>query len=61
MSFLFSKQEVFCQGCGGKFETIFRTYGGKVCSQECFEIIEWKKTLSILGKEYYPNPKWAKN
>jgi len=54
---LFSKQEVFCQGCGGEFETTFHEYGGKVCSQECFDVIQRKKAFSILGKEYYPKEK----
>lgn len=54
---LFSKQTVYCQGCGKEFETTFSSYGGKVCGRECHELVEWKKTLSILGKEYYPDPR----
>lgn len=53
---LFSKQEVYCQGCGKKFETTFSMYGGKACGYPCFKEIEWKKVLSIMGKEYYPDP-----
>jgi len=54
---MFSKQKVFCNGCGKEFETTFGSYGGHVCSKKCFDIIERKRTLSILNKEYYPDPK----
>jgi len=49
---LFSEQEVFCNGCGRPFPTTFHVYGGTVCSHECYELVEWKKTTSMLGKEF---------
>ena len=54
---IFSEQEVYCQGCGKKFKTNFQKFGGRVCSMECSQELGWKRTLSILGKEYYPDPK----
>jgi len=54
---MFTKQKVFCNNCGKEFEANFQSYKGIVCSKECFEDLDWKKTLSILGKEYYPRSK----
>ncbi len=51
---LFSKQKVFCMACGKEHETTFFVYGGEVCSDKCSKEIQWRKTLSILGKEYFP-------
>lgn len=50
----FSEQTVFCQGCGNPFKTAFQKYGGRVCSAPCFDILEKKKTRSIIGKEENP-------
>lgn len=52
---LYSKQKVFCQACGKEFETTFQSWDGRVCCKECFKELEWRKILSILGKQYYPN------
>lgn len=52
----FSKQKVFCQACGKEFETDFLTFKGMVCGLSCFKELEWRKVLSILRKEYYPDP-----
>jgi len=49
-----SEQKVFCQACGREFLTRFKGYDGRVCSRECGEELEWRRTLSILGREYYP-------
>lgn len=57
---MFSKQEVYCISCGKKFETNFQIYHGIVCGYPCFKELEWKKTLSILGKEYYQDPDYYK-
>jgi hypothetical protein len=35
---------------GGQF------LGYKVCSVGCVREIRWRDTLSILNKEYYPDP-----
>ena len=58
---MFSKQKVFCNGCGKEFETTFGSYGGHVCSRKCYDDMEWKRTLSILGKEYYPKTRKENN
>ena len=51
---LFSNQQVHCNVCGKPFETQFRLYDGRFCSQECCDEYNWRKTLSIMGKAYYP-------
>lgn len=35
------------------FVTINAAYGAQFCGNGCYEEFEWRKTLSILGKEYY--------
>lgn len=54
---IYTKQKVFCQTCGKQFETTFQSFGGEVCGRNCFEELQWRKILSNLGKEYYPDPK----
>ena len=55
---LFSKQLVYCHNCGVEFKTNFNGDGGygngECCCRDCAEELKWKKTLSILGKEYHP-------
>ncbi len=36
--------------------TNFQFYKGTVCSEECGKEMQWKETLYIMGKEYYPQP-----
>lgn len=48
---------VFCNACGTEISTDFQHFGGKVCSMECFREFQWRKTLSMLGIEYYPDPR----
>lgn len=58
---LYSKQKLFCNCCGIE---MFVEYHGikimgskfKVCSRVCLREISWRETLSIMGKEYYPDP-----
>lgn len=58
----YSKQKFFCNCCGkemfvpcmGMMGSKF--LGWKVCSTECVREIRWKETLSIMNKEYYPDP-----
>lgn len=57
---MFSKQKVFCNACGKEFETTFGFYGGNVCSSNCYDEIKWKKILSLLDKEYRPDPQKEK-
>ena len=54
---LFSKQKVFCQICGEEMETNFQSWKGRVCGRKCGKELEWRRTLSIMGKEYYPDPR----
>lgn len=57
---LYSKQKIFCNSCGKEmFEELPRVYGNhfKVCDRKCAREMDWRETLSILGKEYYPDPK----
>ena len=53
---LYSKQKWFCNNCGKEqFSEIPKSLGSthKCCSMDCVREINWKETLSILGKEYY--------
>lgn len=59
---LFSNQEWFCTSCGikqnspmtgGTLRCVGREW--KCCSIKCHREVEWKRTLSILGKEYTPD------
>lgn len=40
------------------FEELPRVRGGhfKVCSMKCNREMGWRETLSIMGKEYKPDP-----
>lgn len=54
---LFSKQIIYCNACGKKMleilpHVIGRTY--KVCSLACNREMNWRDTLSTLGKPYTP-------
>jgi hypothetical protein len=53
------KTSLYCNVCGKKFLHNFQLaadnpLGGQVCSMECVRELNWRKTLSILGKEYSP-------
>lgn len=47
-----------CQICGISFvpNRCF-SFGGRVCDRDCQQEYEWVKTLMIMGKKYYPDPK----
>lgn len=54
---LFSKQIWYCNACGRQqteapSKAVGRT--SKCCSIECHREMEWRETLSVLGKDYYP-------
>lgn len=51
---IISDQKVFCNTCGKEFKTNFHMYEGRVCSTECYQEYQWRKTLSVLGKPYMP-------
>ena len=48
----------YCQVCGNPFvpNNCFG-YGGKVCGRDCNEEYNWIKTLMILKKKYYMDPR----
>ena len=48
----------YCQICGIPFvpNNCFG-YGGRVCGKECNEEYGWVKTLMILKKKYYMDPR----
>ena len=53
----FSKMLVYCPICRGEMDGM-RGYGREAncCGKECYKEWEWRKTLGILGKEYYKRP-----
>jgi len=54
---LFSKQKWFCNVCGVEQFSYLnpnRYVGAMLCSPACSQEFEWRRTLAILGKEYYP-------
>jgi hypothetical protein len=54
---MYSKQYIYCNACGQRmFVEIPRVIGRdfKCCCIECLKEIQWRETLSILGKEYEP-------
>lgn len=59
---LYSKQVFYCNCCGKEMlcdaPSVMgsRFLGWRVCSPQCVREIRWKETLSILGKEYSPDP-----
>lgn len=55
---MFSRNDVRCCICQEGMDYQQR-YGREscCCSQACWNEFEWRQTLSILGKEYYPDPK----
>lgn len=58
---LFSPQKWYCNACGKEMFTPpcnaltggFRL-GYKVCSMECCKEMQWRDTLSVMGKPYRP-------
>lgn len=58
---LFSEQELICCICGTKYmASVNRTWHGfdeATCRAQCFYEKKWRKTLSIMGKPYYPDPR----
>jgi len=56
---MFSKQKWFCNICGQEqlSEIKSNTYlGAMLCSAKCIKEFNWRRCLSILGKDYYPEP-----
>ena len=60
---LYSKQRWFCNICGKEqFSELHgnRYTGAMLCSPKCNKEFHWRRSLSILGKEYHPNPEDSK-
>lgn len=58
MNALFSKQEIHCCICrSGPHSPGISTgmWKAGVCSMRCYYEKQWRETLSIMGKEYYPD------
>ena len=52
---IFSKQKCCCRACGAEMFVALSAPGWvEVCGKECYEELEWRWTLSTMGKEYYP-------
>lgn len=59
---LFSKQIFYCRACGAEMLiSVQAPYRYQVCNDQCWKEFEWRETLSILGKEYYPRNKDVNN
>lgn len=54
---MFSTCEVRCCICGQPMDWMKR-YGREDCScgPSCHREFEWRRTLAIMGKAYYPDP-----
>lgn len=56
---IFGYMKVYCPICKVECNGM-KTYGKEshTCSKECHEEWEWRKTLAILNKEYYPKDEY---
>ncbi len=58
---MFRNQPLFCSNCGKSFDGPI-SRGNSIgsnwiyCGMPCYRELEWKNTLYILGKKYYPRP-----
>lgn len=55
-----SKQKVFCNACGKELHIELNGVIGRnwrVCSLQCNREMEWRSALSLLNKEYEPDPR----
>lgn len=50
--------KVHCPICRNEFDGM-RPYGREwpCCSKECHDEAEWRRTLAIMNKAYYPDPR----
>lgn len=55
---MFGVLKVRCSICGEVMDWM-RRYGreGCQCSKRCNDEFEWRRTLAILDKHYYPDPR----
>lgn len=57
---MFRTQPLFCNNCGAPYEgrpARVHEGGGGACSEACRRELEWKWTLYLMGKPYYPQPR----
>jgi len=54
---MFSFMKTCCPICMAEMEWM-RGYGrdARCCGKECYREFEWRRTLAIMGKSYYPQP-----
>lgn len=55
----YSEQRWYCNACGSRQDSPTPSAMGrhwKVCSMECVREMNWRETLSIMNKPYYPQP-----
>ena len=52
------KCRLYCPVCRSEMDW-HKGYGREIrcCGKECHDEAEWRRTLSIMGKEYYPDPR----
>lgn len=60
-----SNQKGYCRVCGTEMlwnvdHSIPYAHLG-VCGKECCQEYHWRETLSICGKDYYPDPRKEEN
>jgi hypothetical protein len=55
---LYSKQLAYCNACGLRMEVALPNVMGRAwrcCSIDCVREMQWRETLSIMGKPYMPH------
>lgn len=51
----YSKQHVYCRACGRRLFIRLAGPGySETCGPQCQQDLDWRETLSIMGKDYYP-------
>ncbi len=53
----YSKQKIFCNACGKEMDIEFNKLVGRnyrVCSQSCYDEINWRDALSMMNEPYKP-------
>jgi hypothetical protein len=52
----FTKLLCYCPICKKEMDYWSGAYGRtqRCCSKDCYEEFEWRNTLAIRGREYYP-------
>lgn len=55
MSF-FKEQRAYCAVCGQEDLHRLSNHRPILCSKACYDEYEWRYTLCVRGKDYYPRP-----